>query len=85
MENLKNSVLSNLTNRLIKAGELLVSVENKEELNTYFDTDNFCFHGPGFDTDYNGLISFFKAMQDAFIPLTIKRGIIVEQNNYIAC
>ena len=85
MENLKSKDLSNLTQRLIRAGELLVSGENQEELNSYFDTEHFQFHGPGFDADYNGLISYFQAVQAAFAPLVIKRGIIIEEDNYIAC
>ncbi len=85
MGNFNNKPLSNLTKRLIRAGELLVSGENQKELESYFDTENFRFHGSGFDTDYKGLVSFFQAMQDAFAPLTIKRGIIIEQDDYIAC
>ncbi|MCR1026722.1 ester cyclase [Cellulophaga baltica] len=85
MENLKRKGLSNLSKRLIRAGELLVSGKNQEELNSYFDTENFQFHGPGFDADYNGLMSYFQAVQAAFDPLVIKRGIIIEEDNYIAC
>ncbi|PNW27273.1 ester cyclase [Formosa algae] len=85
MENLKRKDLSNLSKRLIRAGELLVSGANQKELDSYFDTENFQFHGPGFDADYNGLISYFQAVQAAFGSLVIKRGIIIEQDNYIAC
>src|SRR5258708_37525008 len=41
--------------RLIRAGELEVSGEDQDEAGTYFDTENFAFHGPaGFDADYAG-------------------------------
>jgi hypothetical protein len=42
--------------RLVRAGELEVSGEDQAETDTYFDTENFMFHGPdSFDADYQGL------------------------------
>ncbi len=45
-----------LAARLVRAGELEISGENQDEADTYFDTENLAFHGPGgFDADYAGL------------------------------
>ena len=42
-----------LVARMVRAGELEVSGEHPEEIDSYFDTEDFAFHGPdGFDADY---------------------------------
>jgi predicted ester cyclase len=72
--------------RLKRAGELQVSGDNQTELDSYFDTRQFRFHGPdGFETDYAGLANYFKAVRAAFDDRSIRRGIIVAEANYIAC
>jgi len=46
-----------LVARLTRAGELELSGE-EAETDSYFDTDQFRFHGPGgLETDYAGLMS----------------------------
>jgi predicted ester cyclase len=75
-----------LVERLVRAGELQVSGEDQDELDTYFDTENFAFHGPGgFDADYTGLTEYFRSLRAAFDDRTIRRGIIVAEGEYIAC
>ena len=75
-----------LVERLVRAGELQVSGEDQDELDTYFDTENFAFHGPGgFDADYTGLTEYFRSLRAAFNDRTIRRGIIVAEGEYIAC
>lgn len=75
-----------LVGRLVRAGELEISGENQDQLDTYFDTENFAFHGPGgFDTDYAGLAEYFRSVRAAFDDRTIRRGIIVAEGEYIAC
>ena len=75
-----------LVARLKRAGELQVSGDNQAELDSYFDTRQFRFHGPdGFETDYAGLANYFKAIRAAFDDRSIRRGIIVAEANYIAC
>jgi len=70
----------------MKVGELLISGESPTELDTYFDTSNFRFHGPGgFEADYIGLTNYFIALRAAFTERSIKRGIIIGEGNYIAC
>jgi predicted ester cyclase len=69
---------------LIKAGELWISGE--EEVDSYFDTVNFRFHGAGgFEADYAGLRNYFKSVRAAFDDRSIKRGIIIAEGNYVAC
>ena len=86
-EEMPKKVLENkLVNRLIRAGELEVSGENQVETDSYFDTENFKFHGPdGFNTDYTGLTNYFKSVREAFENRTIKRGIIIAKGDYVSC
>ena len=75
-----------LVERLVRAGQLEVSGEDQDEADTYFDTENFAFHGPdGFDVDYTGLTEYFRSLRAAFDDRTIRRGIIVAEGDYIAC
>ena len=75
-----------LVGRLVRAGELEISGENQDELDTYFDTEKFAFHGPGgFDTDYAGLATYFRSVRAAFDDRTIRRGIIVAEGDLVAC
>jgi hypothetical protein len=75
-----------LVERLVRAGELEISGEDHDEVDTYFDTENFIFHGPdGFDADYAGLTGYFQSLRAAFDDRTIRRGIIVAEGEYIAC
>jgi predicted ester cyclase len=75
-----------LVARLVRAGELEVSGEDQAEVDSYFDTEKFAFHGPdGFDSDYEGLTAYFQSIREAFEDRTIKRGIVVAEGGYIAC
>ena len=72
--------------RMVRAGELEVSGENQQEVDTYFDTENFAFHGPdGFDADYAGLTEYFQAVRGAFDQRSIRRGIVVADGDTMAC
>jgi hypothetical protein len=52
-----------LVRRLVRAGELEVSGDDRAEADSYFDTAQFRFHAPdGFETDYAGLSDYFKAI-----------------------
>jgi hypothetical protein len=75
-----------LVARLIRAGESEVSEGDQPEIDSYFDTSKFRFHGPdGFEADYAGLTNYFKSIRAAFVHRSIRRGIIVAEGNYIAC
>jgi predicted ester cyclase len=75
-----------LLKRLIRAGELEVSGLNKAEVHTYFDTTNFRFHGPDArELNYTQLTGYFESLRAAFDDLTIRRGLIIKEGNYIAC
>jgi predicted ester cyclase len=77
---------SELVSRLVRVGELEVSGEDQSEVGTYFDRDNFRFHGPdGFETDYAGLTAYFASIRAAFDNRKITRGIIVVEGNTAAC
>jgi len=75
-----------LVGRLVRAGELEVSGADQAEIDSYFDTTKFRFHGPnGFEVDYSGLTDYFKAIRAAFDGRSIRRGIIIAEGDYIAC
>lgn len=70
---------------LIRAGELEVTGENSAEVDAYFSPD-FAFHGPdGAGLDYQGLQNYFASLRAAFDDLTISRGIMIVEGDYIAC
>ncbi|WP_228562428.1 ester cyclase [Catenulispora rubra] len=72
--------------RLVRAGELEVSGEDPAETATYFDPERFRFHGPdGFDSDFAGLTDYFDAVCAAFDDRSIRRGIVVAEDGYLAC
>lgn len=75
-----------LVARLVRAGELLVSGEDQANADTYFDTDNFAFHGPdGFDADYDGLSAWFGSLRAAFDDRSIRRGLVVVEGLTVGC
>lgn len=75
-----------LVGRLVRAGELEVSGDHPEEVGSYFDVENFAFHGPdGFESDYAGLTEYFESVRAAFDDRTIRRGIVVAEGHLIAC
>lgn len=75
-----------LVARLVRAGELLVAGEGQEEVDTFFDTEGFRFHGPdGFESDYAGLTEYFGALRNAFEDRSIRRGIVVVESLHVAC
>jgi predicted ester cyclase len=75
-----------LVARLKKAGEAEVLGADQAEIDSYFDTKQFRFHAPdGFETDFDGLNNYFKAVRAAFDDRSIRRGIIVVQGNTVAC
>ena len=77
---------SELVSRLVRAGELQVSGEDQAELDTYFDEENFRFHGPGgFESDLAGLTAYFASVRAAFDDRKITRGIVVAEGDTVAC
>ncbi|MGX8010428.1 ester cyclase [Mesorhizobium sp. ORM8.1] len=75
-----------LVARLVKAGELEVAGAPAAEIASYFDVENFRFHGPdGFESDFDGLNSYFSAIRAAFEDRKIRRGIIVAEGDTVAC
>jgi predicted ester cyclase len=71
--------------RLIRVGEQELTGEGEAEVDAYFAPD-FVFHGPdGAETDYEGLKGYFASLRSAFDDLTIRRGIMVVEGDYIAC
>jgi predicted ester cyclase len=75
-----------LVPRLVRAGELLVSGEDPDEMATYFDVERYRLHGPdGLETDYRGLSDYFASVRSAFDDRSIRRGIVVVDGDHLAC
>jgi predicted ester cyclase len=70
--------------RLVRAGELWMTGENPDEIRAAF-SPAFTFHAPGVEIDYDSLAAYFEALRDAFENLKITRGIVIAEDNYIAC
>jgi predicted ester cyclase len=70
---------------LIRVGELELTGEREAEVDAYFAPE-FVFHGPdGAELDYEGLKGYFASLRRAFDDLTISRGVIVTEGDYVAC
>lgn len=81
-----NFTRAEIVARLIRAGELEISGEDQVEADSYFDTNQFRFHGPdGFETDYAGLSRYFESLRSAFVDRSIRRGLVIVEGEYIAC
>jgi predicted ester cyclase len=75
-----------LVARLVRAGELEVSGEDQAEVDTYFATEEFRFHGPdGFEANYAGLTDYFASIRAAFDDRSIGRGVMAVEGRYVAC
>ena len=71
---------------LASAGDIELSGKNAAAAETYFDTEKFRFHGPGgFEADFAGLMAYFASVREAFDDLSIRRGVVVAENDYLAC
>jgi predicted ester cyclase len=70
---------------LIRVGELELTGDAQAEVDAYF-APGFRFHGPdGAELDYEGLKDYFGSLRAAFDDLTITRGIMVVEGDYVAC
>lgn len=86
MQGMQRFTPAELVSRLVRAGELEVSGEDQDEVGTYFDQENFRFHGPGgVESDYAGLTAYFASVRAAFDDRKITRGIIVAEGSTVAC
>src|SRR5947199_7978074 len=75
-----------LVARLVRAGELEVSGADQAQVDTYFATEEFRFHGPdGFESDYAGLSDYFASIRAAFDDRSIRRGIMIVEGSNVAC
>lgn len=75
-----------LVARLVRAGELEVSGEDPAEAATYFDTEEFRFHGPdGVESDFAGLDAYFASVREAFDDRSIRRGVVLVEGDHVAC
>src|SRR5690242_14279026 len=74
-----------LVSGLVRIGEKEMTGEDEAEVDAYFAAD-FRFHGPDRrELDRQGLKDYFAALRAAFNDLTITRGIVVVEGNYVAC
>ena len=70
---------------LIRIGEMEMTGEDQAEIDAYF-APGFTFHLPdGSEWDHQGLTAYFAALRAAFDDLTITRGIMLAEGDYVAC
>lgn len=74
-----------LISGLVRIGEKELTGEDEAEVDDYFAPE-FRFHAPdGREWDYKDLKGYFAALRAAFDDLSITRGIVVVEGNYVAC
>jgi predicted ester cyclase len=74
-----------LVGGLVRIGEKQLSGEDEAEVDAYF-APGFRFHAPGGrEWDYQDLKEYFGALRSGFDDLTITRGIVVVEENHVAC
>jgi predicted ester cyclase len=70
---------------LVRVGELELTGEDEASVDAYFAPD-FAFHGPdGAEMGHEGLKGYFASLRAAFDDLTISRGIMIVEGDYVAC
>ncbi len=74
-----------LVARLVRAGEIEVTGEDIDTVADYF-APGFEFNGPGGSVaDFTGLSDYFASLRAGFDDRSIRRGIVVVEDNTIAC
>ena len=74
-----------LVHGLVRTGELLVKGGGEVEVDAYY-APGYKFHGPGGGGwDYEGLMTYLRALRAAFDDLSIERGLVVVEGRYVAC
>jgi predicted ester cyclase len=68
---------------LISIGEEAIAKENDALLRQYFAQD-YVFHGPGADLDFEALRAYFASVRDAFGDLRVTRAMIIGEGEYLA-
>ena len=68
---------------LISIGEKAIAKENDDLLRQYYAED-YVFHGPGADRDFEALRGYFASLRDAFSDLRITRAMIIGEGDYLA-
>src|SRR5258707_14975233 len=67
---------------LIRIGEDASAKENDDLLRQYFAED-YVFHGPGADLDFEALRAYFASVRDAFSDLRLTRAMIIGEGDYL--
>src|SRR5260370_8241950 len=68
---------------LIRIGEEAIAKENDALLRQYYAED-YVFHGPGTDRDFEALRAYFASVRDAFSDLRLTRAMIIGEVDYLA-
>jgi len=68
---------------LISIGEEAIAKDNDALLRQYFAED-YVFHGPGGDLDFEALRAYFASVRDAFSDLRLTRAMIIGEGDYLA-
>jgi predicted ester cyclase len=68
---------------LIRIGDEAIAKENDSQLRAYYAED-YVFHGPGGDLDFEGLRGYFASLRAAFSDLRLTRAQIIAEGDHMA-
>jgi predicted ester cyclase len=68
---------------LIRIGDEAIAREDDARLRAYYAED-YLFHGPGGDLDFDGLAAYFASLRAAFSDLRLVREQIIADGRYLA-
>ena len=74
---------SPLARDLIRIGDEAIAREDDAALRAYF-TEDYVFHGPEAERDFEALRSYFASLRDAFSDLRLTRTMIIGEGEYLA-
>jgi predicted ester cyclase len=74
---------SPLARDLIRIGDEAIAREDDAALRAYF-TEDYVFHSPGRDLDFDQLSGYFASLRSAFSELRIVREQIIADGNFLA-
>ena len=74
---------SPLARDLIRVGDEAIAREDNAKLRAYF-TEDYVFHGPGGDLNFDQLSAYFASLRAAFSNLRIVREQIIVDGNFLA-
>jgi predicted ester cyclase len=74
---------SPLARGLIAIGDQAIARQDDAQLRAYY-TQDYLFHGPGGDLDFDGLAAYFASLRAAFSGMRVAREQVIADGRYLA-